>query len=291
MAGSRTSCVADLKPDEVVVKSVTDFQNCSYAQVYGTGRMLTIETVDSRTVLAGCTGFGSAPTGYTWMQQLPNYGRCSPGTDVIWYLNAPPASRGFHVATPVDTVYSGAISTSDPNGDKLAYTAPAFSSGGGTVVLDANTGGYTFTPRLYFQGTDYIDITAKDGKGGEASITVIIDVGQISSTNRPPVFPVFKIVADQGQAGFQFIAYDPENDPITFTLDQSQMPVHGTITSIPGGTNTYRYTAEKGYAGFDKFAAFATDNHGNKTRTEFTILPRNYIENSLTQILPLILED
>jgi hypothetical protein len=278
--------------NEVLVKSVFNTQVCPTS--YGlSGVLHTIETTDGRASIAGCKGYSHTPTGYTSVDR-PLQGTCQYSNHVTWYKNAPPLTHSFWAQTPANTVLNGSAITSDPDGDFLTYSAPPTTQKSGTVAVNASTGAFAFTPQAGFQGDDFFNVTVTDGKGGVGSVTLYVKIGTGDSAappsgNLPPVFPTFTSPLIYGQIAIELRASDPENGLVTIQLDS--MPAHGTLQRLPTPPNTYLYTAHSGYNGNDRFAAVATDNVGNRTRTEFPIVSRSGTAAALAQMYTLLLDD
>ncbi|WP_299418059.1 Ig-like domain-containing protein, partial [uncultured Sulfitobacter sp.] len=71
------------------------------------------------------------------------------------------------------------ILASDVDGDTLAY-AVGTDATNGSVVVDATTGAYTYTPNADFNGTDSFVVTVSDGAGGQTTITVGVTVNPVN---------------------------------------------------------------------------------------------------------------
>lgn len=76
----------------------------------------------------------------------------------------------FNVATEIMVL----ANDSDTDGDTLSITSISY-SGDGTAVIASNA--ISFTPATDFLGVEQISYTVSDGKGGEASASLTIDVG------------------------------------------------------------------------------------------------------------------
>jgi hypothetical protein len=293
VAGSRQTCFLDQKADEVTVQIVLNLSVCSPSL---DGNLYTIETTDNRLSIDGCfVGNNLIPTGYTHIPRFSGSG-CGPASGVTWFRNQDPVGRAFGVLTPVNTAFSGSAATIDPDGDVLSYTIPATTPKGGRFSINTSTGAFTYIPAQSFEGEDFAAAVAQDAKGGEALIQITVTVGNPTTQNRAPVFPTFTITTKQSElVGILLHADDPEGGPVTITLDQNQRPAHGTLTPQPL-RDAYSYTPNTGYVGPDSFAAFATDDHGNTTRTVFPInvqpkQPPAATLNFLPAILDLLLSD
>lgn len=162
---------------------------------------------------------------------------------------------------PVDIdVLAGA---SDPDGDELSiasFTQP----GNGTVTQSGNA--LRYQPSNEFVGSDSFTFTISDGRGGEATASVVVDVAFV---NRAPVAnPDGATTAAGEPVTVDVLAndFDPDGDPIEIVdvvqwygrPAQATVNGDGTITfEVSGwchGRNDFRYTIS------DPFGATAQAN-------------------------------
>jgi Ca2+-binding RTX toxin-like protein len=92
---------------------------------------------------------------------------------------APVASAAVDVATSEDAPLTASIVATDPDGDALTYVVGQGPQHG-TLVLDAASGGYTYTPNADYSGADAFAVEIADGKGGVVSQQVSIAVAAIA---------------------------------------------------------------------------------------------------------------
>ncbi|MCP8899134.1 Ig-like domain-containing protein [Gilvimarinus xylanilyticus] len=91
-------------------------------------------------------------------------------------VNDTPQSQDDNITTPEDTPISGQIEADDvdlPEGDVITYALTGEPENG-SVTLDPETGGYTYTPVENFNGNDSFTVTVTDASG--ATSTSIINV-------------------------------------------------------------------------------------------------------------------
>ncbi|WP_376691372.1 OmpA family protein [Wenzhouxiangella sp. EGI_FJ10409] len=174
-------------------------------------------------------------------------------TVTVQSTNQPPVVGDLSAATlrnqPVDIdVLSEA---SDPDGDELSvadFTQP----GNGTVTQSG--GVLRYTPDDEFVGSDSFEFTISDGRGGEATGSVVIDV---AFANRAPVANPDSATTTAGQAVTVDVLandFDPDGDPLEI-VDvvqwygrPAEVTVNGdgTITfrvsDTCNGRNQFRYT-------------------------------------------------
>jgi len=167
--------------------------------------------------------------------------------------NQPPVVGDLSAATlrnqPVDI--DVLAEASDPDGDALGvadFTQPA----NGTVTQSG--GVLRYTPNDEFVGSDSFEFTISDGRGGEATGSVIIDV---AFANRAPVANPDSATTTAGEAVTVDVLandFDPDGDPLE-VIDivqwygrPAEVTVNGdgTVTFLVSescnGRNQFRYT-------------------------------------------------
>ncbi|MGH9279387.1 MAG: Ig-like domain-containing protein [Acidimicrobiales bacterium] len=70
------------------------------------------------------------------------------------------------------------MSCTDPDDDPLSYSVATAPTGGAVSANGAN-GGFTYTPKAGFSGTDTFTVAANDGKGGVATATNTVTVKKV----------------------------------------------------------------------------------------------------------------
>ncbi|WIB27037.1 Ig-like domain-containing protein [Curtobacterium sp. MCSS17_015] len=152
----------------------------------------------------------------------------------------------------VSTTTRAAGILGNDSGDRLRLTTstdPAH----GTLVLDAASGTYTYTPAAGFSGTDRFDYTAADATGATTSATVTITV-RPSATADTATTPANRPVTVDVQAN------DHGKGLTTAVVTQ---PAHGTVAV--GTDGTVQYSPAAGYSGTDSFTYAVTDAAGRTT--------------------------
>jgi subtilisin-like proprotein convertase family protein len=153
-----------------------------------------------------------------------------------------------------NTVLNGSVTASDFDGYSLTYTA-ASQPAHGTLVLNAD-GTFTYTPDLYYNGTDQFTFNAADSIGranppGTVSIT-------IRPVNQRPTATSLSEVTDENNAvTFNLEGLDVETPTSQLVFSTASGPSHGTLT-INGGVATY--TPATYFYGTDTFTYVVTDN-------------------------------
>jgi VCBS repeat-containing protein len=93
--------------------------------------------------------------------------------------NDAPIAADASTTTAEDTAVTGAVSSTDVDGPSATYaivTGPAE----GTLVLNATTGAYTYTPGPNYNGPDAFTFSVDDGAGGTDTAVVSITVTPVN---------------------------------------------------------------------------------------------------------------
>lgn len=88
------------------------------------------------------------------------------------------------LATAENTAVSGTLAATDIDGDALVFLVPATGIGApahGSVVIDADTGAYSYTPQSGFVGNDSFTVAAMDGSGAADTVTINIGIEPVDS--------------------------------------------------------------------------------------------------------------
>lgn len=174
-------------------------------------------------------------------------------------LNEPPVVGDLTAATlrnqPVDIDVLAAAS--DPDGDELgiaSFTQPD----NGAVTQSGDI--LRYMPDNEFVGNDSFSYTISDGRGGEASATVVIDV---AFANRPPVANPDQATTPAGQSVVVDVLandFDPDGDPLEI-IEVTQWygsPAEYTIN----GDGTITFRVSDSCNGRNRFSYTITDPSG-----------------------------
>ncbi|MDN6859271.1 Ig-like domain-containing protein, partial [Pseudomonas sp. CAN2814] len=175
-------------------------------------------------------------------------------------VNDAPTTSDQSKTTPEDTALTGKIIANDVDGDSLTYTvktgaAPAH----GTLVLNAATGDYTYTPAKDYNGGDSFTVSVSDGHGGTVDSVVTISVTPVNDA--PTTSDQSKSTAEDTPLTGKIIANDVDGDTLTYAVKNGSAPAHGTVT-LNATTGDYTYTPTKDYNGSDSFTVRVSDGHG-----------------------------
>ncbi|MDX5695617.1 tandem-95 repeat protein, partial [Brenneria sp. L4-2C] len=174
-------------------------------------------------------------------------------------VNDAPVTADQTLTTAEDTPISGAISASDVDGDELSYTVGEQPKNG-TLVLDAATGEYTYTPASNFNGSDSFSVTVSDGNGGTVSSTVSIGVTAVNDA--PVTADQTLTTAEDTPISGAISASDVDGDVVSYTV--GEQPKNGTLTLDPA-TGEYIYTPASNFNGSDSFSVTVADGQGGTT--------------------------
>ncbi len=143
----------------------------------------------------------------------------------------------------------------------------------GSLVFDAGTGGYTYTPAsatyvgpdaFTWNGTALGTCTAADNPALPVSNVATVT---FTLTVAPPVASSGSVSTAEGQTVTgQLSATGPSGQTLTYALVTG--PVHGTVT-LGASTGVFTYTPVAGFSGTDAFTFDAKDSGGtSNTATE-----------------------
>ncbi|WP_369361872.1 tandem-95 repeat protein, partial [Priestia megaterium] len=191
-------------------------------------------------------------------------------TVIVTPVNDAPTVPNYTFSTQEDSPVVGAVVGTDVDGNPLSYqlqVAPV----NGVAVVNAD-GTFSYQPNLNFNGTDQFTVLVSDGQGGTAVSTVTINVIPV---NDPPITAdlAFTINEDTPLTN-QIPAFDPDGDPLTFTL-LNPPPSNGSV--ILGANGVFTYTPNLNYNGMDTFGVLVSDGKGGTSLSTvtLTIVPVN----------------
>ena len=180
-------------------------------------------------------------------------------------VNDAPTATTDPITTTEDTPVTGKVTGTDVDGDTLTYTEQTPPSKG-TVIIDPNTGEYSYTPNANSNGQDSFTVEVSDGKGGTTTVEVTVNVIPVNDAPTATVDPV--TTAEDTPVTGKVTGTDVDGDTLTYT--EQTPPSKGTV-SIDPNTGEYTYTPNPNVTGEDKFTVEVSDGNGGSTTVEITV--------------------
>ncbi|AEN92086.1 Conserved repeat protein (plasmid) [Priestia megaterium WSH-002] len=191
-------------------------------------------------------------------------------TVIVTPVNDAPTVPNYTFSTQEDSPVVGAVVGTDVDGNPLSYQLQNGPTNGIAAVNADGT--FSYQPNLNFNGTDQFTVLVSDGQGGTAVSTVTINVIPV---NDPPITAdlAFTINEDTPLTN-QIPAFDPDGDPLTFTL-LNPPPSNGSV--VLGANGVFTYTPNLNYTGMDTFGVLVSDGKGGTSLSTvtLTIVPVN----------------
>ncbi|UPK52896.1 tandem-95 repeat protein (plasmid) [Bacillus sp. H8-1] len=191
-------------------------------------------------------------------------------TVIVTPVNDAPTVPNYTFSTQEDSPVVGAVVGTDVDGNPLSYQLQNGPTNGIAAVNADGT--FSYQPNLNFNGTDQFTVLVSDGQGGTAVSTVTINVIPV---NDPPITAdlAFTINEDTPLTN-QIPAFDPDGDPLTFTL-LNPPPSNGSV--VLGANGVFTYTPNLNYTGMDTFGVLVSDDKGGTSLSTvtLTIVPVN----------------
>ncbi|SSY69788.1 cell surface protein [Priestia megaterium] len=191
-------------------------------------------------------------------------------TVIVTPVNDAPTVPNYTFSTQEDSPVVGSVVGTDVDGNPLSYQLQNGPTNGIAAVNADGT--FSYQPNLNFNGTDQFTVLVSDGQGGTAVSTVTINVIPV---NDPPITAdlAFTINEDTPLTN-QIPAFDPDGDPLTFTL-LNPPPSNGSV--VLGANGVFTYTPNLNYTGMDTFGVLVSDDKGGTSLSTvtLTIVPVN----------------
>ncbi len=191
------------------------------------------------------------------------------GTDIatvtitVTPVNDAPVAQDDAKTTPEDTPVSGAVTSTDVDGDTLIATLDSGPSNGSVTVNPDGT--YSYTPDPDFTGTDSFTVLVDDGNGGTDIATVTITVTPVNDA--PVATGDARTTPEDTPVNGVVTSTDVDGGSPVFSLRNS--PSNGSVTVNPDGT--YSYTPEPDFTGTDTFTVLVDDGNGGTDTATVTI--------------------
>ncbi|SFC57778.1 type I secretion C-terminal target domain (VC_A0849 subclass) [Pseudomonas citronellolis] len=271
--GSVTGNVLDNDSDVDNTLSVSSYSVAGFSGNIAAGTGTTIVGVGSIVIKAdGSYSFTPDANYHGAVPQITyttNTGASSTLDITVNSVNDLPVAENANKSTLEDTPVSGQVVASDVDGDALTYTLkPSSGPANGTLVLDAATGHYTYTPNPNYNGPDSFTVVIDDGHNGTAESTVTLTVTAVNDV--PVTSDDSKTTAEDTSVSGQVVASDVDGDALTYTLKSGDEPKHGTLV-LDAATGHYTYTPNPNYNGSDSFTVVIDDGHNGTAESTVTL--------------------
>jgi VCBS repeat-containing protein len=190
------------------------------------------------------------------------------------------------VTTLVNMPVDGTVlPATDVDGDALTYVLVAGSATNGTVVLNAQTGAFTFTPDSLFTGAGSFSYRANDGQALSApkQVSVTVTASTLAQADLAAVDELATVSANAANGVLSNDLVVPGNGPITVTSVNGiglsvGVPVAGVWGSLTlNGDGSYSYVADtaavliQGQSAVDVFNYTVTDQAAASSTANLTI--------------------
>jgi len=179
-------------------------------------------------------------------------------------FNTAPVAYGDHIVVDEDASISGQLNAYDADGHDLTYqrvTAP----GNGSVMIDASSGEYSYTPNANYFGSDSFSFNVDDGYAESNTATISITVNPVNEAPASEDFEI-AVIANTTYTG-TIEATDEENDVLTFSIDTNGSLGSASITNA--NTGEFQYIPNSSTIGNDSFTFTVSD--GSVTSGPYTV--------------------
>ncbi|WP_456364815.1 tandem-95 repeat protein [Priestia aryabhattai] len=134
----------------------------------------------------------------------------------------------------------------------------------GTVVV-TNSGAYTYTPNLNFNGNDQFTVLVSDGQGGTAVSTVTVTVTPVNDAPTVPNY-TFTTQEDSPVVG-AVVGTDVDGNSLSYQLQNR--PTNGI--AVVNANGTFSYQPNLNFNGSDQFTVLVSDGQGGTAVSIVTI--------------------
>jgi VCBS repeat-containing protein len=162
--------------------------------------------------------------------------------------NDAPLAQALELTVAEDATVRRTLAPTDADGDVLAFKV-ATQPRRGAVDLDKTSGAFTYQPQKDFHGDDGFTVEATDGRARSLA-TVTVKVTPVDDA--PTARPLALAAAEDASATGKIVALDVDNDPLTYAIDATRAPAHGTANVDPK-TGAVTYAPARDFHGDDAF--------------------------------------
>ncbi|WP_312223789.1 Ig-like domain-containing protein, partial [Rhizobium rhizoryzae] len=199
----------------------------------------------------------------------------SGGTVQPTISNNAPSAANVSSSTDEDNPVSIAPAARDVDGDTLSFGIEAGKGPShGSVIFNAQTGKFDYTPAKDFFGSDSFTYTVSDGKGGTTSATASITIKPVNDA--PTATDLSVTIDEDNPVSIAPVARDVDGDTLSFGIEAGKGPSHGSVI-FNAQTGKFDYTPAKDFFGSDSFTYTVSDGKGGTTSAtaSITINPIN----------------
>lgn len=198
-----------------------------------------------------------------------------------------PVAQDVALTTVEDTVVSGNLSATDPNGARLTFGISSSPGNGSVVLTNSATGAFTYTPRANFSGVDSFYFRVSNGSYPSNVATVTITVTPV---NEAPVASTRRVSTppDTPLTG-TLVAVDPDdaNGEVgdVFVHDRATGETRLVSVSDDGLQGTGTNSLLSGISADGQYVGFATTS-GNLVPGDTNNTPDVFIVGGVAAIRP-----
>jgi hypothetical protein len=193
--------------------------------------------------------------------------------------NQPPVAVNYNAQVSYNSLVGLAIkaSASDPDGDPISFISVTQPSHGVAQLLPNDIMTYSSTG---YSGPDSFTYTISDGRGGTATATIFVTVGDPPTNQNPtavndgPVSVIFNTAKT-----IAVLANDTDADNDTLSISAVGTATKGTVTI---SSTSVIYTPTTGQTGADSFTYTVSDGHGGTATGTVTV----EIEAASEELIP-----
>lgn len=173
---------------------------------------------------------------------------------IITPVNDSPTINPTSVEVFEDDVFTDMLLAIDPENQTITYRVDVQAQHG-DVILDQQSGVFSYTPNPDYTGVDSFVVRANDGLVDSDASTITVAV--INVNDAPTVVPPGLVSTIEEQPVSRTVtATDLESDPLTFAI--ASPPTNGTV-EISEAIGTFVYVPEPNFEGDDSFEITASD--------------------------------
>ena len=169
----------------------------------------------------------------------------------ITAFNTAPVAAAAAFIQDEDMTITGTVQATDVENTPLAY-AVVTGPGHGVLLLNPNTGAFSYTPAAHYFGGDSFSFKVNDGLADSNVATVTLTVNAVN--DRPVAVGQALSTPDYLPLAITLAGQDVETPGLQFSIVTP--PEHGLLTGTAPGIV---YTADQGYAGTDSFTFAVSD--------------------------------